>query len=270
MLKCFYIACLALLTMRFTSATASAGPWADVICSYEAGANPNTGFTNPNALFTKATSDDDPDGIVSLGMYRKSTLRGEPVGIIAGFSTSIPNVDGNDLLIVGNARTGWYEPGYVEVARESSGPGATANGWEDETFYLLKPSNYDQVGDPRTDGPLTINWSQDNFDNGLNPYTDAAWADQSTLTGYADVTPGGDALNLDWAIDLNGDPVSLADIAYVRIRTVTDGNPDANPPTYAGVFGVFSTDLDYIQAIPEPTSLGLLGMGMLTLLHRRR
>lgn len=257
---------LAVGAVLVLGAVAQAGPWADVMCSYEAGVNPVTGFTDPNALFTKADRIDDPTGIVSLGMYQKSTQRDEPVGIIAGFSTSIPNVAGNDLLIVGNAMNGWYEPGYVEVARETSGSGATVDGWLGETFYLLKPSNYDQVGDPRTDGPLTINWSQDNFDNGLNPYTDPAWSDQSALTGYADVTNGGDAMDLDWAIDINGDPVSLADIAYVRIRTVTD--------SAAGVFGYFTTELDYIQAIPEPlpdpASLGLLGLGGLALLRRRR
>jgi len=242
----------------------SAGQLADVVCSYKAGKNPNTGYTDGNAILQPATSDDDTSGIVSLGQWEESSLRGSPVGIIVGFSTSIANLDGNDLLIVGNAMTSWYEPGYVEVAMETSGSGATADGWEDETFYLLKPSNYDQVGDPRTNA-LSITWDQTAFDDGDNPYTDDAWSDQSSLTGYADVTVGGDAMDISWAIDASGESVTLSSIAYIRIRTVTNST--------AGTFGYFSTDLDYIEymhVVPEPFCTAMLVATATAMLIRRR
>jgi len=245
---------------------ASAGPWVDVMCSYEAGKNPNTGYTDPNAIFQAAEKYDDAEGIVSLGMWSKSASRGEPVGMILGFSTSVANLPGNDLLIVGNAQPGWYEPGYVEVAMETTAgqTGATVDGWKDETFFLLKPSNYDIVGDPRYDGPLTITWDQSADDMGENPYTDPAWSDPSVLTGYADVTPDGDEMDISWAIDVDESTgryeyVFLGNIAYIHIRTVTD-----NP---AGVFGYFTTELDYVEYlhVPEPATMVLLAAGGLLL-----
>ncbi len=255
---------VAVLT-AISSGLSAANNWADVLCSYEAGVNPVTGFTDPNAVFQSATDTDDSSGLVSLGMWQKSSIRGEPVGIILGFSTSIANGDGSDLNIVGNAMTSWYEPGYVEVARETSGDGATADGWEDETWYLLKPSNYDIVGDPRL-GPLDITFNQAEFNAGRNPYTEAAWSNQSALTGYTDVTQGGDLFDIDWAIDAGGNPVALDDIAYVRIRTVTNST--------AGDFGYFTTELDSIEYLngvtPEPTTLVLLIAGGVGMLKKRR
>ncbi len=214
---------------------------ADVLCSYEHGLYPvinNEGtFTNPQAVFTAATGPSDDTGIVSLGQWTDDPAQGNginPVGIILGFSTSIVNGVGNDLKIKGNSRTGWYEPGYVEVARETSGSGATVDGWTDEDWYLLKPSNYDQLPfpyDPRI-GSIDIAY---NFSTG---YAESYWSDQS-MTGYADVDADGDFMDISWAIDMDGTEVELSDIAYVRIRTVSDSP--------AGPFGGFSTEIDYVE-----------------------
>lgn len=240
----------ALLLASLLPLSASGAVLADVLAAYEPGANANVGFTNAsNALSTS--------GLVSLGSWSRAAGSDStvPVGLTLGFSTAIANGAGADFKVVGNPFTGWFEPGLVEVAMETSGLGATVDGWMDETFYLLKPSNFDMVGDPRQ-GPLDISY----------PFS-GPWADQGALEGWADVTPGGDLFDLDWAIDAAGAPISLGSVAYVRIRTATNNS--------AGPFGSITTEVNYVEAlaqpIPEPTTLGTLltGAGVLFLALRR-
>ncbi len=216
-----------------------AGPIADVMCNYEEGLHANTGYTDPSKALSIG-------GLVSLGTWSDNPANGDgdPVGIILGFSTPVPNVSGNDLNVVGNPFTGWYEPGFVEVARETSGGGATEDGWRDETFYLLKGSNYDGLPNDPRDAAIAMSYFS-----------------QADL-GYADVAPGGDLMNIDWAIDASGSPVSLVDIAYVRVRTVTDDS--------AGVFGYYTTEINYVEAIPEPATISLLVLGGVAMFRRGR
>ena len=244
------LTCLAVTAAFLCIASVSqANVICDVLCYYEQGNPTHGGYWAEPAHALNTT-----DG-VSLGRWSDNAAQGtndRPVGICLGFSTSIVNGDGDDLKIVGNAFSNWYEPGYVEVARETSGDGATENGWQDETFYLIKPSNYDLVGDPRN-GPLAVgypyneNWSQD-------------------VTGYADVDTGSDRMDISQAIDASGAFVSLADIAYVRIRTATDDS--------AGPFGNFSTEINYVQelngVVPEPATVMLLSLGSMLCVRKRR
>ncbi len=238
-----------MLTIICLPMMSHAGTICDVLCYYEQGVQTHGGYyaTPENAL---NTSD-----IVSLGRWSDNPDQGtndRAVGICLGFSTSILNGDGADLNIVGNPMSSWYEPGYVEVACETDGDGATADGWMDETFYLIKTSNYDLVGDPR-DSALSVGY----------PYN-SNWS--NSVTGYADVTVGGDLIDLSEAIDADGNYVSLTDIAYVRIRTATDDS--------AGIFGYFSTEINYVEAlngvVPEPATLAILGLGGLMVSRRKK
>ena len=225
--------------------------YADVLCYYEQGLNTNSGYTTAeNAV--SADGETAPSGLVSLGSWSDDPDYGvgNPTGLLVGFSTAIANGAGEDLYVHGNAFAGWNEYGYIEVAQETSGSGATVDGWVDETFYLLMPSNYDELPyDPRV-GAIPMSY----FDG--------------DETGYADIYGDGEYLDLDWAIDLAGNFVSLDDIAYVRIRTVTDDS--------AGIFGYVSTEIDYIEAlngtapVPIPGAVWLLGSGMLAVAGIRR
>lgn len=231
---------------------AQAGPMADVLVYFEQGLDPAGGptWSDPaNAV------DGNLSTGVSLGRWSDNPDQGtndRPVGLVVGFSRSVRNGPSDDLIVYGNPFTGWYEPGYVEVARETSGPGATTGGWQDETFYLLKPSNFDNVGDPRQ-GPLAMGYYLDpnTWESSYGP----GWS--QSVTGYADVATGGDALDLDWAIDAAGVPVVLPDIAYVRIRTATD---DSSGWSY------FSTEVMGVESVhgpvPEPGTISLAAVAV--------
>ncbi len=281
-------------------APASADRLADFVGYFELGQNP----ANPDWLNPAYALDDASIYGVSLGNWTDNTnpipswLTGgynvnqgiDPGGLVVGFNDPVINQGQGvmDLLIMGNPLTdgdtdqpGWYEPGYIEVARETTAPTASVDGWADETFYLIKPGNYDWMKDmvdqgqlnnhdPRL-GPLPIDyaWAGDDTSGqgSADSYRDDHWkltAQTNDLYGYADVHLDGDRVDLSDAIDMDGNPVALADISYVRIRTVSDSEADQ--------FGSFSTEVMYVQAlgeVPEPTGLVLLGLAG-CLIRRRR
>ena len=240
------------------SASALGARYADVPGYYEPGNNVDAVFgSNPAELFDNAQAALGGPGvqvalsqgtlteIVSLGGWTDDPSTGtnnRTTGLVVGFSVEILNSPGGDLLIVGNAPSAFtfYEPGFVEVAIESDGGGAKPDGWQDETFYLLKPGNYNQITDPRTaNNPITITSNPD-----FSLTYSAPFNDDTNLPGYFDVTPGGDVFDLSDAIDSNGAPVNLTGIAYVRLRSVSDS---------AFPFGTFlAPDVDYLEVLEIP------------------
>ncbi len=234
--------------------------YADVLCHYNPGDHVNTYYPNPNIAYnlpeaalhgpdaTVILGYDPYNGnepvystIVSLGTWTKTAPPpNESLGLTIGFSTAINNGEGNDLLVVGNAfdYSGeiFREPGFIEVARETTSQGATPDGWLDEAFYLIKPSNFNLLdSDPRL-APTALG-----FQYPVQPwYTHPAWQ-SSTIIGYADMNPQGDLINIDDAVDLNCQPVLLPDISYIRFRTISDDS--------LGPFGYATTEIDYIQAL---------------------
>ena len=235
--------------------------------------NPFAAIGGPGVMVN--TSSGEQTDIVSLGGWADDPANGSgrTPALVVGFSRPVANIAGNDFRIVGNAPSfGFHEPGTVEVARESGAGGTTPDGWMDETFYLLRPSNFDQINDPRA-APSAIPYATQTpgiFDFVYEP---SPFAAAGALSGYADVTFGGDEFEIDWAIDLNNVPVALDDIVYVRIRTVTDSSIDFSSIDFgSGSLGIdfFSTEVDYLVALPEPQASGLLVAGAVAVLARTR
>jgi len=117
--------------------------YADVLGYYEPGQNVDAVFgSDPVELFDNAQAALSGPGeevalsqgtltqVVSLGGWTDDPATGTnslTPGLVVGFSVEVLNAPGDDLLIVGNAPAGFtfYEPGFVEVAVESDGGGAT-------------------------------------------------------------------------------------------------------------------------------------------------
>ena len=233
----------------------AAARYADVPGYYEPGRNVDVVYgSDPVELYDNALAALGGPGeevllsqgttatFVSLGGWSDDPLTGtndRTPGLVVGFSVEVLNGPGDDLRVVGNAPTAFtfYEPGFVEVAIESDGGGAKPNGWQDETFYLIRPNHYDQIVDPRTSAnDVTITTNPDYSLNYSAPFDNDA-----DLSGWFDVTPEGDAIDLADAIDNQGDPVNLSGIAYVRLRSVSDS---------VLPFGSFLvSDVDYLEAL---------------------
>lgn len=243
------------LCVSAMGSTANAARYADTLGYYEPGNNVDAVYgSDPVELYDNALAALGGPGetvplsqgtladTVSLGVWSDDPATGtnnrEP-GLVVGFSVEVLNGAGDDLLVMGNAPSTFkfYEPGFIEVAAESDGGGAKPDGYLDETFYLIKPGNYSQIADPRV-APIDITITT-NPDYSLN-YS-MPFDDDTSLPGYFDVTPGGDMFDLSDAIDINGNPVTLNSIAYVRLRSVSDS---------AFPFGSYiAPEVDYLQTL---------------------
>lgn len=176
----------------------------------------------------------DNSSIVSLGEAGGSvTLRFDP---------PISNITSYDFIVYGNPflsggdSSGSMEPAYVEVSEDN------------ESWYLLVSDDnlthveLEEISYSRGDYNDSY-WpegAEDSFIlttlNSLNSY--------ESTSGFAEVTPtlgltdsvneedfytdpdigGGDAFNLDWAVDEDLNRVSLSEISYVRITTAVHSN----------------------------------------------
>ena len=223
-----------IISLVLATSVARAGETlADQLLYFEPGNGVAFGFTDPENALRPSLGPADRSGILSLGAWSGADASRTP-GLVLGWRFPVPNNDGADIRVLGNNFGGFYEPGMIEVAAETTGSPGT---WEDETFYLIRPSNYDALpADPRT-APAPITPATD----GRSLYAEAHW--QLPLTGYADVTPGGDLIDISDAIDLQGNPVSLDSISYIRIRSVTDSTN--------GALGQISAEIDTVTALND-------------------
>ncbi len=168
------------------------------------------------------------------------------------------NPDGYDLIVFGNAfYVGgnpcqvWGEPGYVEVGIDRNGNGVPDGG---DDWYLLLPRHpdpRDATGVPRF--PLPDQWFG------------SLSVCPTPIVGYADITPitnqghplvpddpftpgiqglsaGGDAFQLEWAVDWQtGQPVEIDQAQFVRITHAGNAN--------LGAFGRSSTEVSAIALV---------------------
>ena len=196
-------------------------------------------------------------GLVSLGGWGGY--------ITFGFDHPVANQEGCDIRILGNAfylsgstEYGGSEPGIVLVSCDEN-----HNGVPDDTWYELKGSLYD---DPATDHAFSRTYTRkgDTIQNPFHtqPYY-PQWIAEGEYTlygaklpsqtekiygqvvqrfldyGYADNKPNNDiegtSFDISWAVDTDGQSVSLPTIDFVRVYTAID---EINNPT-----GEISTEI---------------------------
>jgi len=230
--------------------------WAERVVAYSPGISPAQPFTQPElalgALDSAAAPGRGSFHVVSIG----------PGGsLVLGFDGPIVNhPEMPDLIVFGNAfysngvtRAHFQEPGLVEVAVDTN-----ENGVADaaEPFYLLRGGMVPDPGWPPA-FPLPPQYSGA-VDHDLHPTrgycdvtpSDAAGSpslpDDPQLHGISVGSAGGDAFDLDWAVDTSGQPLGLERVHFIRIRCAMA----AVPNTYAP--GTASTEVDAVAVLPPP------------------
>lgn len=185
--------------------------------------------------------------------------------ITFGFDHPVENKDGYDLRILGNAFAmsgntayGSSEPGIVLVSRDEN-----KNGIPDDRWYELKGSMFD---DPATRHNVTKTYSRAS-DTIRNPFHSQPyypqWIKEESLTftgallppqtekisgqsvqrildyGYVDNKPNSDiegtSFDISWAIDTDGQSISLPCVDFIRVYTAVDENN--------GLTGELSTEI---------------------------
>lgn len=208
-------------------------------------------------------------GMVTLGAFGGY--------IVMGFDHSVPNKEGNDIQVLGNALAEWSEPGIIYVMQDDNG-----NGLPDDKWYELAGSEFDK-GDaeyarsyeityyrpdaPNKDVPWTDNKGASGFVKKNNFHTQAyypEWITANSYTlkgawlkgkldltvpayiksmpyawGYADNIVGGNLVDIDNAVDDKGNKVHLKAIDFIKVQTAVLGD--------GGWLGEVSTEINGIK-----------------------
>jgi hypothetical protein len=163
-------------------------------------------------------------------------------------------VFGNAFYIGGNSCLVYAEPGYVEVGLDVNGNGVPDSG---DDWYLLLP----RLPDPRDGNGIPRFPLVDSFFGGVqvcgNPFV--GYADATPLSnqghllipddpytpGLQNGSAGGDAFDLDWAVDWEtGEPIPLQHADFVRIAHAGNAN--------LGAFGRSSTEVSAVALMRLP------------------
>jgi hypothetical protein len=187
-------------------------------------------------------------------------------------------------MVVGNATTGFAEPGIVWVMQDQNGNGKPDDTWYElagsetrqpgylrnyaVTYYKPNPSNgnvpwKDNKGDSGyvlttiyhtqdyyPDSPGTASYT---LSGTLLPSSNVDTSNYANVTsnpfayGYCDNTPGGNPVDIAMAIDSLGNRVKLKGIDFVKIQTGIEAN--------LGLLGELSTEVSavwdvHLLAIP--------------------
>ncbi len=243
--------------------------FASSVVSYTEGSGVTAGYDGPTAaLGGPSTETVDPTyGTSPVDPFDAPYLSSQIVGIGTGgsltlqFNTPIQNNPGNpfgvDFIIFGHA--GFIEDFSTGTAVDGSlYTGGTSDvrvsvSTDGTTFYTLNPAL-----SPQVDGLFPTDGSGNPF-LPVNPAltaADFAGQDLAGIRALYNGSAGGAGFSLAWAVDSNGNSVSLSSVDYVRLNVLSDGSP-----AYIDAMSV---------VVPEPGTwaLALTGAGLLC--FRRR
>ena len=253
---------LALAGSLFTPAITHA-QFASSVVAYNEGSGVQSGYNDPTAALGPPTT---YIGYQNADPFNPPYLPTDIVGIGTGgsltlqFNTPILNNPSNpyglDFIIFGHA--GFLEDYDTGTAVDGSlFTGGTADvqisvSTDGITFYTLNP-----LLTPQVDGLYPTDASGNPF-LPVNPAltsADFAGQDLSGIRALYNGSAGGAGFSLAWAIDSNGQSVSLSSVDYVRLDVLNDGTP---------------AYIDAISVVPEPATSALVLAGACLFWFRRR
>jgi prepilin-type N-terminal cleavage/methylation domain-containing protein/prepilin-type processing-associated H-X9-DG protein len=237
-------------------------PWADVVLD-RVTINSNPGFDTP------AKTLGPPSG---GGMFAPNNTSLHSVGtpgsnLVLKFNTPVTDdplnpmgldciVYGNGPWIGGDPQRRWQEPGLIEISRDVNG-----NGLADDPWYVIPgsrgytravlsgggiaqpvPALAGPVLNPAAPGPVQADWGYADLspvqrecrDNFLRP-------DDPKAVGLTPGSGGGDAFDIAWAVDDNGQPAGLGTFDFIRISAFIDST--------AGAFGAITPEIDAVADV---------------------
>jgi hypothetical protein len=242
--------------------------FADSVHDYTQGSGVLAGYNDPTAaLGAPSTETVDPIyGNSPVDPFDAPYLSSQIAGVGTGgsltlqFNTPIQNNPQNpygmDFIIFGHA--GFVEDFSSGTAVDGSlYTGGTSDvrvsvSADGSTFYMLNPALAPQV-----DGLFPTDGSGNPF-LPVNPAltaADFAGQDLAGIRALYNGSAGGAGFSLAWAIDSNGQSVSLSSVDYVRLTVLNDGT---------------AAYIDAISVVPEPATWTLAFTGAGVFLLRRR
>lgn len=259
------------------------GQFVNVLPAYTNGDNAAT-------MCAKCLDYFNQDYAVTLGAYGGY--------ITVGFDHTIANTDGEyDIKVLGNAFSGSAEPGIVLVSADANKDGLPNDAWFELkgseydnpntihnyqiTYY--KPANstdkvkwtdnkngegyvertiHTQAYYPQWINTTTITYKGSRIpDNGVYDATLSKWVMSAFDYGYADNQPNasdGCKLKLKWAVDENGNSVTVKGVDFIRIYTAVN-------QTIGNGVGELSTEISGVEDLhPSLTGESVILTGMIS------
>lgn len=243
------------LLLILTAPAGAEDPWADAVVSFNQGSYPVAGpFSDPaqalGAPSGGGTAGPDNSSLVCLGSKGGALI----LRFDTPVSDDPRNPLGLDCIVYGNSfwvgggpDVKWQEPAIIEISADVNG-----NGEADDPWYLIPgsrgyaypipgvdyPLGQDNASDPfilagNIENPsrhdesiediLEFNWGYAEMTPALAPLRDNYVRPENPfLVGYnpTDHMPwagGGDAFDIAWAIDAEGNPAGLAQFDFLRL-----------------------------------------------------
>jgi hypothetical protein len=239
--------------------------FASSVISYTPGAGGAASLNQPDsALGAPSTFTNDPLFPNAVDPYDPPYLANQLVSIGAGGSLTLQldspvrndssHAFGLDFIVYGNAgfiadfNTGKTDGTLFGADATSTRVSVSA---DNVTYFTLDP-NLAPIFDSYfpTDGAGV-------FGKPVNPSLGSAGSfngmTMDQIRAQYAGSAGGTGYDLEWARDINGNPVALDSINYVRLDVVSG-----------------KAEIDGIAAVPEPSTWALLGVGALAALARKR